>query len=169
MKKPPTVAREILKENLRVLAQEGSGFPTSQREAAALAGVGEGTLSRARRGETNVSVDALDLIARAYKLQAWQLLVQGFTAPSDDGMRTVSIQPRIKVNNNMELPQDAIDVAVAWLALPERERNQMKREIEQRAAPYRDPAAVGDGHDAVPVLTKKAAKLTSMRTTKLRK
>jgi hypothetical protein len=43
-------------------------------------GVGEGTISRARRGEANVTIDNLDAIAKTYRLSAWQLLVPGLRA-----------------------------------------------------------------------------------------
>jgi hypothetical protein len=62
----------------------------------------------------------------------------------------VDVEPTLETDE-MQLPQQAIDVATAWLALPENERNEFKRMIETAAQPHREPvthrAPVSAGRD----------------------
>jgi transcriptional regulator with XRE-family HTH domain len=144
-KRRPRTTREVLAHNLTALQLQSNELQT-QRQLAARSGVGGNTIGRAQRGDGNVTVDNLDRIAHALHVPVWQLLRNG-TVHEPDGLgpiETIAIEPTKRVNG-VELPQSAVDVALAWMALPERERNEFKRMIMEAAAPYRDPASIGDG------------------------
>lgn len=73
MRKPikPTAAREILAANLNALmAHQGH----ANRSLAMKIGIGEGTIQRARRAQSGVTLDNIEAIARYYGLEVWQLL-----------------------------------------------------------------------------------------------
>lgn len=67
--------REILAANLSRL-MEHDDFKTFDK-AAKRAEVGRGTIERAKKGQTGLSVDNLAKIALAMGLEPWQLLVEG--------------------------------------------------------------------------------------------
>jgi transcriptional regulator with XRE-family HTH domain len=154
-KRQPRTTREVLANNLAALDERHG--TQSQRVLAERAGVGQGTIQRARTGDANVTVDNLDRIAHAYHVPVWQLLKSNGVPEGLGLIQAVQIEPTRRVNATMELPQSAIDVAVAWMALPERERNEFKRMLMKAAAPYRDPQSVGDGQTGAPS-RRKAAK-----------
>lgn len=73
---------KTLAENVRALMtyalDHQTGEPTSSNGLAAATGLGRGTIQRVVRGGPNApAIDTLSIIASAYKLQAWQLLVPG--------------------------------------------------------------------------------------------
>jgi transcriptional regulator with XRE-family HTH domain len=147
---------QVLAANLSWLKRHGDAdIPQGARAFAAFSGLGEGTVVRARNGSTNVNLDVLERLARAYKLEAWRLLVLGgakaLPVGADLGaLQSVDVEPTLETDE-MQLPQQAIDVATAWLALPENERNEFKRMIETAAQPHREPvthrAPVSAGRD----------------------
>jgi hypothetical protein len=155
MKKP--TPSQVLAANLMWLKRHGDGsVPQGARAFAAFAGLGEGTVVRARNGNANVNLDNLELLARAYKMEAWRLLVLGGAKARPVGnvdlgaLQSVDVEPTLE-SDEMQLPQQAIDVATAWLALPENQRDEFKRMIETAAQPHRAPltrrAPVSAGRD----------------------
>jgi transcriptional regulator with XRE-family HTH domain len=133
-----TSAKQVLADNLSSL-RDTDGVPKGARALAERIGIGENTIGRARRGDGNITIDNVEAIAREYKMEAWQLLARDPLQRPAAGMRTVTIEPTQRVHG-MQLPKSAVDFALAWMALPERERNEFKRAIEAAAAPHRDPA-----------------------------
>lgn len=73
-KSHPSDLRETLSRNLR-LARSVRGL--SQEELALESGVNRSYLSDVERGVRNVSIDNLDRIATALKVEAWTLLHPG--------------------------------------------------------------------------------------------
>ncbi|MEI2416188.1 helix-turn-helix transcriptional regulator [Orrella sp. JC864] len=63
-----------LRDTLTRLIQEGGRYPTLV-DLSARCKVSKSTLARARTGESVLRIDNLEDIARAYGLEAWQLLV----------------------------------------------------------------------------------------------
>lgn len=75
---PKTKAAVTLGENMRTLRDATRpGVHSGNRAVAKAAGVGEGTVQRARTGDNNITVGALEALAKHYRLEAWQLLVPG--------------------------------------------------------------------------------------------
>lgn len=72
---PPT-AKDNLKRNLEALkSKDGTRLLSAgQLALAKKAGIGEGTVSRARRGVGNTTIKSLEAIAAVYKVEPWQLL-----------------------------------------------------------------------------------------------
>lgn len=67
-------ARIVLAENFRRLMKSDAVLNSTQKIADK--GISSnGTLGRVSKGETSVGIDVLELIANAYKLQTWQILV----------------------------------------------------------------------------------------------
>ena len=78
MDKKKFTPREILRQNVNKLLKSGIG-PTSQAALGAKSGTGgQNTISRivSARGE-NPKIETVAAIAKAYDLEAWQLLVAG--------------------------------------------------------------------------------------------
>lgn len=67
-------ARENLARNLRVLMDMTPDL-SSQPKIAKRSGVSQSTVGRLIRGDVRCKLDSLDGVARAFGLQAWQLLV----------------------------------------------------------------------------------------------
>lgn len=124
---------ESLRVSLQALRAAGIG-PKGPLEFSRRAGIGEGTVSRARRGDGNTTLDSLDAMARAVKLQAWQLLVPGFDPTSPPraitGTEQVEISPPQTVEVlDMKISLSALEVARAWEHLPPDRRVALKQKI----------------------------------------
>lgn len=70
-------ARQIVSENLKNLMESDEKNKISQAELKRRSGVDQRYIGRILAREYSVSVDILDKLARAFDLQAWQLLVPG--------------------------------------------------------------------------------------------
>lgn len=68
--------RSILSANLKALMAATPGRSTLP-EITAAGGPTNGTLDRIRRAATGYGIDQLDLLAEAFNMQPWQLLVPG--------------------------------------------------------------------------------------------
>lgn len=66
--------RDILAANLKALMASRASLDTLPKITAA-SGVSNGTLDRMRRAAAAVRVDDIELVAQAFNLRAWQLLV----------------------------------------------------------------------------------------------
>lgn len=73
-----------MSQNLRALRAARPEF-RGQLKVAKKAGVGEGTVGRARRGDGNLTLNVVERIARAYRLEAWQLIRPGYAVKPEDG------------------------------------------------------------------------------------
>lgn len=71
-----TVAALVLAQNLAEL-KKLAGAPRTQAEIAERAGVDQKTVSRIENATNATSVDKLDGLADAFRVQPWQLLVDG--------------------------------------------------------------------------------------------
>lgn len=74
--------KAVLAGNVKALmdyaADHKTGEPDSQNALAAATGLGRGTIQRVlKTNATAAAIDTVQLIAEAYKLQAWQLLTPG--------------------------------------------------------------------------------------------
>lgn len=70
-------ATKILAQNLNRLIGPGKRF-SSNEAAAEASGIGRSTIDRARKAEVALRLDSLTELARAAKIETWQLLVPGF-------------------------------------------------------------------------------------------
>lgn len=66
--------RDTLAENLNRLIESREDYRTPKKLVEA-SGVSNGTLGRIRNSETGASVDHLEGLAKAFGVQAWELLV----------------------------------------------------------------------------------------------
>ena len=81
--------RDILARNLKALMSWEHG-PSSQSELKRRSGVSQATIGRIDRKESDATIDTLALIARAYGLAAWQLLVPEFDPTNPPVLRAAS-------------------------------------------------------------------------------
>ncbi len=139
----PKSASTTLKENLLALKACGVG-PSSQVAYAKKAGVGEGTVSRARRGDGNTTIANLDAMARAVRLAAWQLLLPDLdpTSPprvvsGSDQVEVAPPAPTIEVLD-VKLSLSALEVARAWEYLPPDRKLAFKQSIIAESLRHRD-------------------------------
>jgi transcriptional regulator with XRE-family HTH domain len=68
--------RKVLADNIR-RAMENSSDVKRQEDLEAKAGIGQSTVSRILRAEAATNIDAVEKIARALKVQPWELMVDG--------------------------------------------------------------------------------------------
>lgn len=66
--------RKVISTNLRALMAATPELAT-EKALRAVTKLGGGSIDGARQGNRNTGIDTIDLIARAFGLQAWQLLV----------------------------------------------------------------------------------------------
>lgn len=151
-------AKLTLAENLRRLRDVIKTL-RGNKALGAKAGIGERTAGRARRGDGNTTIENIGAIARAYKVAAWQLLVPDLD-PAHPPQLMAKQPPAERSESptaqsvNVDEPERAqvvqllpeqIELAQLWLKLPEIERARFKRELEERATKWADPAAIPDG------------------------
>lgn len=104
-------AAVTLGENMRLLrGRAGRGELAGNRAVAKAAGVGEGTVQRARSGDGNITVENLEALARYYRLDAWQLLVPRLDPDNPPRLATdaeieAEVQRRIRVQLEPILPE----------------------------------------------------------------
>lgn len=160
----PKSASQALQENLVALKEAGIG-PSSQIAFAKKAGIGEGTVSRARRGDGNTTIANLDAMARAVRLAAWQLLLPDLDPTSPprvvSGSDLVEVAPPASIVEvlDVKLSLSALELARAWEYLPPDKKLAFKQSIIAESLRHRD--YVPDerlGHLAAP-----AAKKTTRR------
>ncbi len=101
-------ALSILSANLNAL--KSARVPLSQKEIATKAGVDQTTVGRTLNATNAPSVDKLDGLAKAFGVQAWQLLV-----PEFDPAR-----PPVLAGSNQDRRVD--ELIEIWAALPEPRR-----------------------------------------------
>ena len=120
-------AAEVLQANLQALKAAEHG-PTAQLAFARKAGFGEGTVSRARRGESNTTLESLEALARAVRFEAWQLLVPGLD-PTDPPRAVTGSDKRTVEVFDVKISIAALELARAWEHLPLEQRKEFKRKI----------------------------------------
>lgn len=77
MKKKPSMT--VLSANLRALKEATPrGVNRGSKAVGESAGIGEGSVARARKGDGNTTMETLDALARYYKCSAWELLCPQF-------------------------------------------------------------------------------------------
>ena len=88
-------ARETLAENLRNLmgAHHTLKTTTAVERATEAYGlkVGKSTIDRALKCQTTLNLDYIDVIARVYGLDAWQLLTPGLAPKNPPVLRSVGV------------------------------------------------------------------------------
>jgi len=102
-------ALSILSANLKALKEAGA-VSLSQKAIAKKAGVDQTTVSRTLTATNAPGVDKLDGLAKAFGVQAWQLLVADFDPAKPPVLAAPSPDPR------------ADELAEIWAALPEPRR-----------------------------------------------
>lgn len=80
---------KVLSQNLKALLKHGHG-PSTQMDLAARSGIAQATIGRILRAETSATIDTVAKIAKAYGLEAWQLLVAGMAPHNPPVLRTIS-------------------------------------------------------------------------------
>ena len=83
--------RSTLAKNLSALMAADSSLDTCLK-LSARSGVGNGTVDRIRRGEASATLDTLESLAAAFRLQPWQLLVEDFDHKKPPKLRGQSEQ-----------------------------------------------------------------------------
>lgn len=80
-KKPATTetraicaSAKVVAENLTALMKDSKKL-NSNPKLSELTGLGTGTLSRVKNAKINPTIDTIELLAKAFDLQSWQLLV----------------------------------------------------------------------------------------------
>lgn len=86
-------ARDVLGENLKILMASSSKLKsTLALERATLhkgCKVGKSTIDRAIKGETTLNLDYIEVLAKVYELDAWQLLTPGLQPNNPPVLRSV--------------------------------------------------------------------------------
>jgi transcriptional regulator with XRE-family HTH domain len=85
--------RAILSKNLKGLMATKAG-PNSQLGLARKSGVAQATIGRIIRQETAATIETLEDLAKAYGLQAWQLMVAGMDPNNPPVLQAVSKEER---------------------------------------------------------------------------
>lgn len=85
--------RLVLSQNLKALLTSKHG-PSTQSELKRQSGLAQSTIGRALSGETAATVDTVEQIAKAYGLEAWQLLVAGMDPSNPPVLQAVSAQEK---------------------------------------------------------------------------
>lgn len=86
-------AVEQLADTLSRLIGPGQRY-VSVSELEKASGVGKSTIARARRAETALKIDNLSDIAKAYKLEPWQMLVPGVDPQNPPRLFTADLESR---------------------------------------------------------------------------
>lgn len=73
----PNRARDIVAANLKALMDHQPDNPVGQAQLKRMSGVDQRYIGRILAAESSITVDTLEKIAKAFDLQAWQLLVPG--------------------------------------------------------------------------------------------
>lgn len=73
---PRMDARHVLARNLKALMKAHKELSTLPK-ITAQCGVSNGTLDRMRRAAAGARIDQVELVARAFGLEAWQMMVPG--------------------------------------------------------------------------------------------
>lgn len=147
---------EVLRDNLLALKDAGVG-PAGQLALARRAGVGESTISRARRAEGNTTIQNLEAIGKAVRLEAWQLLVLDLDPTSPprivSGRDTIEVEaaPTVEVFD-VKLSLSALEVARAWEHLPPDRKLALKQKIIAESLRHREDYVPDEklGHLAAP-------------------
>lgn len=148
---PKMAIRAVLQKNIE-RRQRALEQPLGQRAFAKRFGVGEGTVSRARRGDGNTTLETLAVLAAAYRCEPWELLLPPPAATSGTPRSTSAEAnegtPAVDAGANgtadelweqipMELKRELRELFTAYMALPENERDDFKRQIEISSMRYR--------------------------------
>ncbi len=157
-----------LKTSLLALREAGIG-PRGQLEFSKRAGIGEGTVSRARRGDGNTTLESLDAMARIVKKEAWQLLVPGFDpekppALADPSAKGIPAAPIVEVFD-VKISIAALELARAWEHLPPDRRLAYQQKIVAESLRHRADYVPDEklGHLAAPTAQVKVGDATRSR------
>jgi len=86
-------ARNVLGENIKALmdASRDCRSTVALEKATALKGskVGKSTIDRAIKGETNLTIDNIEVIAKVFGLDPWQLMTPGLRPSSPPVLRSI--------------------------------------------------------------------------------
>ena len=81
--------RAVLSQNLKALLSSKSG-PTTEIALGKKSGVAQATIGRIKRQEVAATIETVEQIAKAYGLEAWQLLVAGIDPTNPPVLRAAS-------------------------------------------------------------------------------
>lgn len=71
-----TALRHLVAKNVMAL-RESSDMVRTQNELGRAAKIGQRTVSHLENGDSAANLDTIEAIATAFRLEAWQILVQG--------------------------------------------------------------------------------------------
>lgn len=105
-------ARNVLAENLKALmaaSTDCKSMPALER-ATALRGnkVGKSTIDRAIKGEANLTIDNLEVIAKVFGVDPWQLLVPGMQPKNPPVLRTIGAAEEAVYARMRELADEVV-------------------------------------------------------------
>ncbi|MGJ7497493.1 helix-turn-helix domain-containing protein [Variovorax sp. RT4R15] len=93
MDKPEKVAdtalRAIVGDNLRRLMEKRPNLDSNPK-LSVRSGIGVATISRIINGETAATLDTLGMLARAFELQPWQLMVPNLDSTNPQILQSIS-------------------------------------------------------------------------------
>lgn len=155
---PPGMARsssEALKSALRALKDAEIG-PNGNRAFAAKAGIGEGTVARARTGEGNTTLENLDAMARVVRREAWELLTPDFDPKKPAPKKRQREEPATSAPTvevfDVKISIAALELARAWEYLPPDRRRAYEQQIVAESLQHRKDYVPDEklGHLAAP-------------------
>jgi transcriptional regulator with XRE-family HTH domain len=101
--------RAVLARNLKAVMGTKKG-PTSQLALAKASGVAQATIGRILREETGASIETVADLAKAYDLEAWQLMVAGMDPTNPPVLQPVSKSERALYERLKLLSKDITDL-----------------------------------------------------------
>ncbi len=98
--------RAVLRQNVKALMESGRG-PRSQSALREKSGVAQATIGRilSNKGE-NSGVETIERIAKAYDLEAWQLLIAGMDPTNPPVLQPISAVERALYERLKGVAQD---------------------------------------------------------------
>ena len=94
-----------LAQNVKALMAHREG-PTTQGELHRRSGVAQATIGRVLKGDQTARVETVAMIARAYSLEPWQLLVPGMDPSNPPTIRAASKEEQALYDRLKQAAQD---------------------------------------------------------------
>ena len=82
--------RQILSRNLIALMESDANLDTLQKLADRTK-LGHGTIDRVKKAQVAATIDTVECIAKAFNLEAWQLLVRDITPGNPPALKQLSV------------------------------------------------------------------------------
>ena len=89
--------RDVLAENLRALmkkSKDRNGTLGTIEQVAEASGVSKGVVERMTKAQSNTGIDHLQGIAKAFEMEAWQLMIPGLDATNPPMLAAVTEQQK---------------------------------------------------------------------------